>query len=222
LPRTPTAWPSSAPATGRSTSSTSRRFVSTTELQLSTGGDLAAIRERKPLVHQITNYVVMNETANATLALGALPVMAHALEEVEEMASLAAALVLNIGTLSPPWVEAMLAAGRAANEAGAPVVLDPVGAGATRYRTATARRLLDEVDVAVVRGNAAEIATLAGREAEIRGVAAIGARDAGGELALGAARKLASGVGVTCGGDPRSDRQETLAVANGSPRLAAR
>src|SRR5438105_3402582 len=95
-------------------SSTWRMRVSTTETTLSTGADLAAIRERKPLVHQITNYVVMNETANATLALGALPVMAHAREEVEEMAALAGALVLNIGTLSPAWVEAMLAAGRAA------------------------------------------------------------------------------------------------------------
>jgi hydroxyethylthiazole kinase len=76
---------------------------------------LRELRERKPLVHQITNYVVMNETANATLALGALPVMAHAREEVEEMVRLAGALVLNIGTLSPPWVEAMLLAGRAAN-----------------------------------------------------------------------------------------------------------
>ncbi len=90
-----------------------------------TGADLAAIRERKPLVHQITNYVVMNETANATLALGALPVMAHAAEEVEEMASVAGALVLNIGTLSQPWIEAMLLAARAANRAGVPVVLDP-------------------------------------------------------------------------------------------------
>jgi len=96
--------------------------VSTTQFTLSTGADLAAIRERKPLVHQITNYVVMNETANATLALGALPVMAHAREEVEEMAALAAALVINIGTLSPSWVEAMLAAGRAANGAGVPIV----------------------------------------------------------------------------------------------------
>ena len=100
----------------------------------------AGLRERKPLVHQITNYVVMNETANATLALGALPVMAHAREEVEEMVGLAGALVLNIGTLSPHWVEAMLLAGRAANERGVPVVLDPVGAGATRYRTETAKR----------------------------------------------------------------------------------
>src|ERR687893_715612 len=106
---------------------------------MTTGRDLALLRERKPLVHQITNYVVMNETANATLALGALPVMAHAREEVEDMVALAGALVLNIGTLSPHWVEAMLLAGKAANEGRVPVVLDPVGAGATRYRTETAK-----------------------------------------------------------------------------------
>src|SRR5213592_2021538 len=151
-----------------STFSTWRRRVSTTEAALSTGADLAAIRERKPLVHQITNYVVMNETANATLALGALPVMAHAREEVEEMAGLASALVFNIGTLSPHWVEAMLLAGKAANARGIPVVLDPVGAGATRYRTDTAKRILDEVKVAVLRGNAGEVATLVGVEAEVR------------------------------------------------------
>src|SRR5256885_14264589 len=116
----------------------------------------------------------MNETANATLALGALPVMAHAREEVEEMAAIAAALVLNIGTLSPPWVEAMLAAGRAANAAGVPVVLDPVGAGATRYRTETARRILGEVRIAVLRANQGEAATLAGVAAEMRGVESIG------------------------------------------------
>src|SRR6476660_3763472 len=110
----------------------------------SPGQMLAELRERKPLVHQITNYVVMNETANATLALGALPVMAHAPEEVEEMVALAGALVLNIGTLSTHWVDAMLAAGRVATERGIPIVLDPVGAGATRYRTETAKRILDE------------------------------------------------------------------------------
>src|SRR4029453_14035385 len=109
---------------------------------MNVGTDLALIRERKPLVHQITNFVVMNETANATLAIGALPVMAHALQEVEEMASAPSALVLNIGTLSDEWVEAMIAAGGAANAAGVPVVLDPVGAGATDYRTDTSRRLL--------------------------------------------------------------------------------
>src|SRR5215211_421078 len=122
-------------------------------MPVSPGQTLRELRERKPLVHQITNYVVMNETANATLALGALPVMAHAREEVEELVGLAGALVINIGTLSPHWVEAMLAAGKAANAAGVPVVLDPVGAGATKYRTDTARQILDEVRVAVLRGN---------------------------------------------------------------------
>jgi hydroxyethylthiazole kinase len=134
---------------------------------MSAGQSLRRIRERKPLVHQITNYVVMNETANATLALGALPVMAHAREEVEEMVALAGALVLNIGTLSPHWVEAMLAAGRAANERGIPVVLDPVGVGATSYRTETAHKILDQVAVAVLRGNAGEVATLVGVDAEV-------------------------------------------------------
>jgi len=86
------------------------------------GEALRRLREQKPLVHQITNYVVMNETANATLALGALPVMAHAREEVEEMAALAGAVVLNIGTLSPHWVEAMIVAGRSANERGVPEI----------------------------------------------------------------------------------------------------
>src|SRR5256885_15050253 len=106
--------------------------MSVARLRLAPGQTLRDLRERKPLVHQITNYVVMNETANATLALGALPVMAHAREEVEEMVALADALVINIGTLSAPWVEAMVAAGRAANAHGVPVVVDPVGAGATR------------------------------------------------------------------------------------------
>ena len=117
----------------------------------SPGAALRDLRERKPLIHHITNYVVMNETANATLAIGALPVMAHAVEEVEEMASAAGALVLNIGTLSRPWIDAMLLAGKAANAAGVPVVLDPVGVGATTLRTDTAKRILDEVDVASAR-----------------------------------------------------------------------
>ena len=179
------------------------------------GAGLAAIRERKPLVHQITNYVVMNETANATLALGALPVMAHAVEEVEELAAMSGALVLNIGTLSEHWIEAMLLAARAANAAGVPVVLDPVGAGATRLRTDTARRILDEVEIAVVRGNAAEVATLAGREAEIRGVESIGAADSGAELAQTAAAALGCIASVTGAVDHVSDGERTVAIANG-------
>jgi hydroxyethylthiazole kinase len=186
---------------------------------MNTGADLAAIRERKPLVHQITNFVVMNETANATLALGALPVMAHAVQEVEEMASAASALVLNIGTLEDEWVAAMLLAGRAANRAGAPVVLDPVGAGATTYRTETSKRLLDELEIAVVRGNAAEIATLAGRQAEIRGVEAVGG-EGGPDLAREAARALGCVVAVTGPVDHVSDGERGHAIANGHELLA--
>ena len=186
-------------------------------MNLRTGEDLRALRERKPLVHQITNYVVMNETANATLALGALPVMAHALEEVEEMATLAGALVLNIGTLSPDWVEAMLRAGRAANAAGVPIVLDPVGAGATRYRTDSARRLLGELEVSVVRGNAAELATLAGQEAEIRGVESIST--GGAELTRAVARALGTVAAVTGPVDHVSDGETVLALANGHELL---
>src|SRR5439155_6101554 len=175
----------------------------------------------KPLIHQITNYVVMNETANATLALGALPVMAHAREEVEEMVALAGALVLNIGTLSPHWIEAMLLAGKAANERGVPVVLDPVGAGATRFRTETARRLLDEVKVAVLRGNQGEVATLVGVQAEVRGVESIGAGGEPADLARTAARNLGLVASVTGAIDHVSDGNRVLAVANGHELLAA-
>jgi hydroxyethylthiazole kinase len=184
------------------------------------GSDLGLIRGRKPLVHQITNFVVMNETANATLAIGALPVMAHALQEVEEMASAASALVLNIGTLSDEWVESMIAAGRAANAAGVPIVLDPVGAGATEYRTDTSRRLLDVLEIAVLRGNAAEIATLAGRDAEIRGVEAVGG-GGGPELAREASSLLGPVVAVTGPVDHVSDGQAVNSVANGQELLGA-
>jgi hydroxyethylthiazole kinase len=176
------------------------------------------IREQKPLVHQITNYVVMNETANATLALGALPVMAHAPQEVEEMASAAGALVLNIGTLAEPWIHGMLLAGAAANRAGVPIVLDPVGAGATQYRTTTARRLLDELEIAVVRGNAAEVATLAGEQAEIRGVESVGA-EAGPELAEAAAQALGCVAAVTGAVDHVSDGRHHHSIANGHELL---
>ena len=185
-------------------------------MRISPGATLRQLRERKPLVHQITNYVVMNETANATLALGALPVMAHAREEVEEMASVAGALALNIGTLSEHWVEAMLLAGKATR---APIVLDPVGAGATTYRTETSKRLLAELDVTVLRGNAAEVATLVGREAEIRGVESIGAEGSGGELAREAARSLGCVVSVTGVTDHVSDGERVIAISNGHELL---
>jgi hydroxyethylthiazole kinase len=137
------------------------------------------------------------------------------------MAALAGALVLNIGTLSPHWVDAMIAAGRAANERGVPVVLDPVGAGATRYRTATARRILDEVDVTVLRGNAGEVATLVGVDAEVRGVESIAAGGDAGELARTAATQLGVVASVTGAVDHVSDGVEVAAVANGHELLAS-
>jgi hydroxyethylthiazole kinase len=184
------------------------------------GDSLRRLRETKPLVHQITNYVVMNETANATLALGALPVMAHAREEVEEMVAIAGALVLNIGTLSPSWVDAMLLAGRAANERGIPVVLDPVGAGATTYRTETAKRILDQVDVTVLRGNVGEVATLVGVDAEVRGVESIDAGVDAAELAREAGRRLGLVASVTGPVDHVSDGEDVIGIENGDPLLA--
>jgi hydroxyethylthiazole kinase len=178
------------------------------------------LRDAKPLIHQITNYVVMNETANATLALGALPVMAHAQEEVEEMAAIAGALVLNIGTLSPHWIDAMLLAGRIANERGIPVVLDPVGAGATTYRTETAKRILDEVDITVLRGNAGEVATLVGVDAEVRGVESIAAGGDPSDLARQAGRQLGLVASVTGVVDHVSDGETVLAIENGHPLMA--
>jgi hydroxyethylthiazole kinase len=187
---------------------------------MSAGATLHAMREQRPLVHQITNYVVMNETANATLAIGALPVMAHAREEVEEMAGIASSLVLNIGTLSESWVETMLLAGSAAAARRIPVVLDPVGVGATAYRTLTAHRILELVKVTVLRGNAGEIATLAGVHAEVRGVESMSAGLEPSELARAAAQKLGVIASVTGPVDHVSDGERTFAVANGHPLLA--
>ena len=137
---------------------------------MNAGEALRGVSENSPLIHHMTNYVTVNLVANATLATGALPIMAHAREEVEEIEAVASALVLNMGTLDPTLIEAMLVAGKKANERGIPVVFDPVGAGATSLRTETAERIFSELEVFAVCGNAGEIATLAGLDAEVRGV----------------------------------------------------
>jgi hydroxyethylthiazole kinase len=149
------------------------------------------IRSESPLVHNITNYVVMNTTANALLAIGASPVMAHAEEEAGDMTAIARALVINIGTLSAPWIAAMFKAGEAARRLGKPVVLDPVGVGATEFRTRTAARLAEEIRPAIIRGNASEIRALASGERGTRGVDSAHAS----EDAVDAARELASRYG---------------------------
>lgn len=181
---------------------------------------LTRVRKRRPLVHQITNFVVMNITANATLCVGALPVMAHAKEEVEEMAGAAQALVLNLGTLWPEQVEAMLLAGHAANGHGIPVVMDPVGAGATRLRTESAKRLLGEVEIRMVRGNAAELAALAGMEAKIRGVESTGMEERIAAVAVEFARQYGCVAAATGAVDTVTDGRRMVRVANGHPMMA--
>lgn len=187
------------------------------------GRDIAAlwqaVREKRPLVHNITNWVVTNITANALLAIGASPVMAHALEEVAEMTLLAQALVLNIGTLTAPVVEAMVRAGQAARQKGIPVVLDPVGAGATAMRTESARRILREVPVTILRGNASEIAVTGGYEAKTIGVDAGESPAEPAEIARSVARKLGLTVAVTGPVDYVSDGRRLVAVKNGHPML---
>jgi hydroxyethylthiazole kinase len=181
--------------------------------------DVERIRAAAPLVHNITNYVVMNTTANALLAIGASPVMAHAIEEVKEMTGLAGALVINIGTLSASWIEAMLEAGREAGRRGIPVVLDPVGVGATRFRTETALRLLREVAPAIVRGNASEIRALADSGHGTKGV---DSTHAAGE-ALDAARSIAGQfrcvVAVSGATDMIVSDSATMRIHNGHPMM---
>lgn len=128
------------------------------------------VRYKRPLIHHITNYVTVNDCANIAICIGAAPVMADAHEEMESMVAISSALVLNIGTLNDRLVESMLIAGKAANKKNIPIIVDPVGAGATIYRTRTVELLLEELKVSILKGNAGEIATMAGSEAKVVGV----------------------------------------------------
>jgi len=157
--------------------------------------DIAKVRESAPLVHSITNLVVMNFNANVLLAAGASPVMAHAHEEVQAMAGFAQALVLNIGTLEPYWIESMCLAFQTATQRGIPVVLDPVGAGATPYRNAAIAKLFSIGSPSVVRGNGSEIMSTAGAAIATRGVDSSASADD----AVSSARALAKSTGgVIC------------------------
>ncbi len=132
--------------------------------------DLQAIRKSSPLIHNITNYVVMEQTANALLAIGASPIMAHAQDEIKEVVALAQGLVLNIGTVSRLWLEAMHEALEVAYARGIPIILDPVGSGATQYRTNSSIVLLKQGKISVIRGNGSEIVSLLGVHSETKGV----------------------------------------------------
>ncbi|KYG33510.1 hydroxyethylthiazole kinase [Alkalihalobacillus trypoxylicola] len=175
---------------------------------------LQEVRESNPLIHCITNVVVTNFTANGLLALGASPVMAYSPEEVADMAKVADGLLLNIGTLNQEQVDSMIIAGKAANDAGVPVVLDPVGAGATPFRTNSCLKILHEVNISVLRGNQGEIAALIGRDVSVKGVDGSG-RSQDERLAILAAKHFDCHVVVTGAVDYVSDGFEQLKIRNG-------
>jgi hydroxyethylthiazole kinase len=181
--------------------------------------DLQLVRSQAPLVHNITNYVVMNSTANALLAVGASPVMAHAIDEVEDMVGIASSLVINIGTLSKSWVDAMIMAGKKAIERGIPIVLDPVGAGATPYRTETCFKIIDKCTPAVIRGNASEIMALANEKGKTKGVDST----VSSESAVNAAKLLAMDtraiIVVSGAVDYIVDSESVVETRNGSPMM---
>ena len=180
---------------------------------------LAEVRAKRPLVHNITNYVVMNSTANALLALGASPVMAHEKEEVEEMVMLSQALVLNIGTLSEHWITAMFRAAAMATRMKMPIVLDPVGAGATRLRTSTAQRLVYEAKLSVVRGNASEILALGEGAVRPQGVDSRHTVEQARKTATELARRFHLTIAVTGPEDFVTDGQRTARISNGHPLM---
>ena len=181
--------------------------------------DIQLIRQKAPLVHNITNYVVMNTTANALLAIGASPVMAHAIEEVEQMAAIASALVINIGTLSGPWVKAMTAAIGVAAGKGIPVILDPVGAGATSYRTETAGRLMEVAAPDIIRGNASEIIALVVSDARTKGVDSTAASDSAVDIGKALHKTSGSTVCISGATDYIIGGDEVVTISNGHPLM---
>ncbi len=176
---------------------------------------LNKIRAGKPLVHHITNWVTIYDCANITRTTGALPVMAHALEESAEMVSIASALVLNIGTLTPQLIESMISAGKAANQKGIPIVLDAVGAGATKLRTDSANRILKEINVDIIKGNSAEIGILVGANAEVKGVEAISVEGDIVEIGKTLAKNQKAVVVITGKQDIVSNGIKTYLINNG-------
>jgi len=186
---------------------------------LNAANTLRTMKEKSALVHHITNWVTINDCAQITRHWGCLPVMAHAREEVAEMVGLAGSLVLNIGTLTVDLIDTMLIAAQAANKKGIPVVMDAVGVGATKLRTEQAQRLIENAKIDVVKGNAGEIATLAGMDAVVRGVESI---SVGGDIGH-AAKSLASSknciVAVTGAVDIASDGKQILKLAYGHPMM---
>ncbi|MGM0418110.1 MAG: hydroxyethylthiazole kinase [Thermodesulfobacteriota bacterium] len=179
------------------------------------------IRKESPLIHNITNFVVMNSSANILLASGASPVMAHAPEEAADMASVSGAVVLNIGTLTKEWIESMIMAGQSANKNNVPVILDPVGSGATDFRTDCVEKILKEVKIDVIRGNLSEIMSLAGGHEKTRGVdsSIAGISSEIIEKTKELAKKYKNTISVSGETDIITDGDNLISVKNGDPLL---
>ncbi len=181
---------------------------------------LEMMRRKNPVVHSITNYVVMNSTANVLLSIGAAPIMSHAMEELEEIVSIANSVVINIGTLSKPWIESMNVAARLSKAMEKNLVLDPVGAGATQLRTNTAHEILTQSTPTVVRGNASEIMSLAAAGGTTRGVDSVNRSDEAFEAAKSIAQKTGAVVAATGAQDFITNGSESYVVSNGHPLLS--
>lgn len=180
---------------------------------------LKNIREKSPLVHHITNYVTVNDCANMTLAIGASPIMADDKKEVEQMVSLVSALVINIGTLNERTIESMILAGKKANERGIPVILDPVGIGATTLRTDVVRNLIDNIKFTVIKGNMSEIKLVAGEKVEIKGVDSIASEEGAAKVAKELSKQLNCVIVITGARDIITDGDRVLYTENGHKLL---
>lgn len=186
---------------------------------------LNRLKNKKPLIHNITNYVTVNDCANILLAIGASPIMADDLKEAADITSIASALVINIGTLNERTIESMIASGKKANELNIPVVLDPVGAGASSFRNETTKRILEEIKISVLRGNMSEIKFIAGLECETKGVDASESdlksdSDEGIIVARSLAKRFNCTVAITGVYDIVSDGEKSLTIENGTKMLS--
>lgn len=188
----------------------------------------ASVREKCPLIHNITNYVTVNDCANILLACGGSPIMADDIDEAEEITTICGGLNINIGTLNQRTIPVMLAAGKKANELGHPVVLDPVGAGASKLRTETALKLLSEIHFTVIRGNISEIRTLALGTGTTKGVDA-DAADRVTEETLDSvvnfvkkfAKETGAVIAVTGAIDIVADDKKAYCIRNGHPMMSS-
>lgn len=181
---------------------------------------LKNINTKKPLVLHLTNFVTINDCANMTLAIGASPIMSFEVSEAEELLSMSSALVLNIGTSTKESINNMLLVGKIANKLNVPIVLDPVGAGATTFRTNSIQKLLDELYISVIKGNLGEIKAISGLETKMKGVDSIDNDNNKETIAKNLANKYKNVIVISGKEDVVSDGRNTMIIKNGHPMLS--